>query len=101
MADDPVILINVLKVEPARQERLIALLKQNTETVIRKFPGWKATRLIAAANGTSVSIYSEWESAAAVDAMRADPRMQAYFPEIAALASLESMTGSIVFSAAS
>ncbi len=100
MADEPVILINVLKVEPAKQGRLIALLKQNTETVIRTLPGWKATRLIAAANGTSVSIYSEWESAAGVDAMRADPRMQAYFPEITALASLESMTGSIVFSAA-
>ncbi len=99
MSDEPVILINLLKVEPGKQEALIALLKQNTGTVIRTLDGWKATRLIAAKNGVSVVIYSEWESPAAVEAMRNDPRMQAYFPKISALASLESMVGSAVLSA--
>lgn len=98
MSDQSVILINLLKVEPGRQQALIALLKHNTETVIRTLAGWKTTRLIAAEDGASVVIYSEWENPAAVAAMRADPRMKAYFPRIIELASLDSMLGSQVLS---
>jgi len=100
MSDEPVILINLLKVKPGEQDALIALLKQNIETVIRTLNGWKATRLIAAKDGTGVVIHSEWETAAAVEAMRNDPRMMAYFPKIGALASLESIMGSAVLSEA-
>jgi quinol monooxygenase YgiN len=98
MSDEPVILINLLKVEPGKQDALLALLQQNTETVIRTLRGWKTTRLIAAKDGAGVVIYSEWESPADVVAMRGDPRMQAYFPKISALASLDSIVGSTVFS---
>ena len=100
MSDESVILINLLRVEPGKQEALIALLKQNTDTVIRTLPGWRTTRLIAAKDGAGVVIYSEWETAAAVQAMRSDPRMQAYFPKIAELASLDSIVGSAVLSEA-
>ena len=98
MSEESVILINLLKVKPGLQDALIALLKQNTDTVIRTLHGWKTTRLIAAKDGAGVVIYSEWESPADVEAMRGDPRMQAYFPQISALASLDSMVGSAVFS---
>ena len=98
MSDQSIILINLLKVKPENQDALIALLKQNTETVIRTLPGWKTTRLIAAGDGAGVVIYSEWETAAAVEAMRSDPRMQAYFPQIGTLASLDSIVGSAVLS---
>jgi quinol monooxygenase YgiN len=97
MSDESVTLINLLKVKPEKQDALIALLKQNTETVIRTLQGWKSTRLIAAKDGAGVVIYSEWESAAAVEAMRSDPRMKAYFPKISELASLESIVGAAVF----
>jgi quinol monooxygenase YgiN len=98
MSEESVILINLLKVKPGKQDALIALLKQNTDTVVRTLHGWKTTRLIAAKDGAGVVIYSEWESPAAVEAMRGDPRMQAYFPKISALASLDSIVGSAVFS---
>ncbi|MFZ0870346.1 MAG: antibiotic biosynthesis monooxygenase family protein [Rhodanobacter sp.] len=98
MSDESVILINLLKVQPGKQEALIALLKQNTDAVIRTLHGWKATRLIAAKDGAGVLIYSEWETPAAVEAMRGDPRMKAYFPKISALASLDSLMGSTVLS---
>ena len=98
MSDQPVTLINLLKVKPENQDALIALLKENTEKVIRTLPGWKTTRLIAAEDGSAVAIYSEWETPAAVDTMRNDPRMRAYFPEIAALASLDSVLGLTVAS---
>ncbi|MDL2401967.1 putative quinol monooxygenase [Rhizobium mayense] len=97
MSDEPVILVNVLKVKPGQQDALIALLKQNTETVVRTLHGWKTTRLIAAKDGAGVVIYSEWATPAAVEAMRSDPRMQAYLPKIMELASLDSMMGSAVF----
>jgi quinol monooxygenase YgiN len=98
MSDESAILINVLKAKPGKQDALIALLKQNTDTVIRTLPGWKTTRLIAAKDGGGVVIYSEWETPAAVEAMRSDPRMKAYFPKITELASLDSVMGSAVLS---
>jgi quinol monooxygenase YgiN len=98
MADTFVIFVNLLKVKSGKQDALIALLKQNIDTVIRTLHGWKATRLIAAKDGAGVVIYSEWESPAAIEAMRSDPRMKAYFPEIAELASLDSIMGSVVLS---
>lgn len=94
MPDEPVILINLLQAKPGKQDELFALLKENTDAVVRTLHGWKTTRLIAAADGSGVAIYSEWETPAAIDAMRLDPRMQAYFPKIAELASLVSMAGS-------
>ena len=48
MSEEAVILINLLKVKPGKQEALIALLKQNIETVIHTLHGWRTTRLIAA-----------------------------------------------------
>src|SRR6202040_2156922 len=72
MSDQSVILINLLKVKPGKQAALIALLKQNTDTVVRTLHGWKKTRLIAANDGAGVVIYSEWETQAAVEAMRND-----------------------------
>ena len=98
MTTAPVTLVNVLKVEPAKQPQLIALLKRNIDTVIRTLGGWRTSRLIAAKDGTSVIIYSEWETPAAVEAMRADARMKAYFPQILELASLESVVGEVVLS---
>jgi quinol monooxygenase YgiN len=96
MSDEPVVLINLLKVDPARQDALIALLQQNTDTVISTLAGWKSTTLIAAADGASVVIHSEWETPATVEAMREDPRMKAYLPQLLALASIESILGAAV-----
>jgi quinol monooxygenase YgiN len=98
MSDESAILINLLKVKPGKQDALIGLLKQNTDTVVRTLHGWKTTRLIAAKDGAGVVIYSEWEPPAAVEAMRSDPRMKAYFPQIIVLANLDSITGSSAFS---
>ena len=95
MTTGTVILLNHLKVDPANQAALIALLKGNIETVVSSLAGWRESKLIAARDGSSVTIYSEWESPAAVDAMRAEPRMQAYFPRISELASFDSVLGEI------
>jgi quinol monooxygenase YgiN len=98
VSDESVILINLLKVKPGKQDGLIALLKQTTDTVVRTLHGWKTTRLIAAKDGAGVVFYSEWETRAAVEAMRSDPRMKAYFPKVIELARLDSIVGPAVLS---
>ena len=95
MTTGTVILLNNLKVDPRNQAALIALLRRNIDTVVSTLAGWRGTTLIAAMDGSSVTIYSEWDSPAAVDAMRADPRMQAYFPHICELASIDSTLGKL------
>jgi quinol monooxygenase YgiN len=98
MPGKSVVLINLLKVEPEKQAALVALLRENIETVVSTLAGWSASHLIAASDGTSVVIYSEWKAPAAVEAMRNDPRMQACFPKILELASFESVMGESVAS---
>ena len=98
MKSEAVILINLLKVKPGQQAALIVLLEQNIKSVVRTLDGWRTSRLIAARDGASVLIYSEWDTSDAVEAMRADPRMKAYFPQILELAHFESVLGEAVFS---
>jgi quinol monooxygenase YgiN len=99
MTTKPVTLINVMKVQAGMQAALIVLLQENVEKVISTLDGWRTTRLIAAQDGASVIIYSEWDTPAAIEAMRGDPRMQAYFPRILELADVESTIGEAVFTA--
>jgi quinol monooxygenase YgiN len=98
MTTEPVTLINLLKVEPGKREVLIELLKRNIDSVISTLDGWRTSRLIATGDGTAVIIHSEWDTPAAIEAMRGDPRMKAYFPQILALASIDSRQGQAVFS---
>jgi len=94
----PVTLVNILTVEPPNQEKLVELLRHNTETIITTLKGWIATNLIASSDGKRVVIHSQWETAADIEAMRSDARMRAYFPKIAELASLDSTLGAVVMS---
>lgn len=93
-------LVNVLTVDPANQPQLLELLRANIDIVVRTLDGWIATNLIASADRTRVVIHSQWRDAAAVEAMRRDPRMAAYFPRIGALAALDSIVGDVAYTAA-
>ncbi|MBO9709281.1 MAG: antibiotic biosynthesis monooxygenase [Caulobacter sp.] len=90
-------LVNVLTCKPADQAALLELLRQNIDTVIATLDGWRSTSLVAAQDGARVVIVSQWRDLAAVAAMQADPRMQAYFPRIAALAAFDSSAGAIAY----
>jgi quinol monooxygenase YgiN len=94
---DVTTLINTLTVEPENQEKLIELLRDNTDNVVSTLDGWISTSLIAAKDQRQVVIYSQWRDLASVDAMRANPDMVAYFPRIAALAAFDSFAGDVVY----
>lgn len=90
-------LVNVLTCRPADQPALLELLRENIDTVIATLDGWRSTSLVAALDGARVIIVSQWRDPAAVAAMQADPRMQAYFPRIAALAAFDSTAGGLAY----
>ena len=90
-------LVNVLTCDPANQAALVDLLRQNIDTVVVTLDGWRSTSLVAAQDGTRVVIISQWRDPAAVGAMQGDARMQAYFPRIAALATLDSVVGAVAY----
>jgi quinol monooxygenase YgiN len=90
-------LINIFTVEPENQQKLIDLLHGNTESVVTRLDGWISTSFIAARDQRHVVIYSQWRDLASVEAMRTNPDMAAYFPRIAALATLDSFAGDVVY----
>ena len=90
-------LINTLTVEPENQQKLIKLLRDNTESVVSRLDGWISTSFIAATDQRQVVIYSQWRDLASVEAMQTNPDMVAYFPRIAALAAFDSLTGDVVY----
>lgn len=92
-------LLTFLTVEPAKQSQVLDMLRDNIQTVIRTLDGWIATDLIAVADGTRIVIHSQWRDAAAVAAMRTDPRMVGYYPKLAALAKIDSIMGDVVHAA--
>jgi quinol monooxygenase YgiN len=90
-------LINVLTSDPENQQKLIELLRSNTESVVTRLDGWISTSFIASRDQRHVLIYSQWRDLASVEAMRTNPDMVAYFPRIAALAALDSFAGDVIY----
>jgi heme-degrading monooxygenase HmoA len=95
---NPTTLINVLTVEPENQQKLLQSLRENTDQVVSTLPGWISTNLVASHDQRRVVIYSLWRDLDSVRAMRAHPQMQAYLPRIAALATLDSISGDVAYS---
>lgn len=90
-------LVNMLTCDPANQAALLDLLRENTDRVITTLDGWHSTSFVAAEDGSRVTIISQWRDVAAVRAMQSDERMKAYFPRIAALAKIDSVTGKVAY----
>jgi quinol monooxygenase YgiN len=91
-----VTLINVFTVEPHNQQRLIDLLTEATEISVRHAPGFISARLHRSLDGTKVTMYAEWSSAAAYQAMRADPAPLPYLQQALAIARFEPGMYSVV-----
>lgn len=89
--DGTATLINIFTVEPENQEKLVALLKDGTETSISKMAGWVSTNFLTGKDGRRVVVYSQWRSAKDVDAMRQDASMGPYLQRVAALAKFEAV----------
>jgi quinol monooxygenase YgiN len=85
-----VTLINVCTVDPQDQQALIDIFKEGTEAWISKVPGYISTSLHKSTDGRRVVIYSQWQIAQSIGAMRDSADMGPYMKRISALATLDS-----------
>ena len=82
-------LINVFTVEPSNQQRLVDLLARATDGFVGRAPGFISSTLHRSLDGTKVTMYAQWESAAAYEAMRRDPGPLPYLQEALTIAKFE------------
>src|SRR5262249_41078969 len=59
--------INIATVEPENQPRLIQLLREATDNMFSKMPGWISTSILKGKDGRRVFIYSQWRSTADIE----------------------------------
>jgi quinol monooxygenase YgiN len=95
---DVTTLVIVLTVEPDNQPKLLESLRENTDKVVNTLSGWTSTSFVVSHDKRRVVIYSQWRDLASMQAMQAHPQMLAYFPHVAALASLDAISGDVAYS---
>ena len=86
VGDDVVTLINVFDVEPSKQQQLVDVLVEGTETVIRGRPGFISVNLLTSNDGTRVVNYAQWRSLEDLKAAQCDPDVRDFVRRAAALA---------------
>ena len=91
-------LVNIFTLNPENQPQVLALLREGTESLFSRMPGWISTNLLQSRDGKQVVIYSQWRDAEAIGAFRRDPRMQAYFQRFGELAKHEAFTCDVSYS---
>jgi quinol monooxygenase YgiN len=83
---DHATLINVFTVQPDRARQLVDLLAEATENVMQHIDGFISANIHLSADGTRVTNYAQWRSAAALEAMRQDATAQQHMAQCAELA---------------
>ena len=84
-------LINVFVVEPDNQDKLIQVLKEGTEALFSKQPGYISASFHKSMDGRRVVNYGQWRSPKDIDAFRSKPEIGEYFKRVRELAQFESM----------
>lgn len=81
--------INVFTVSPDNQQKLIDLLTQATDLSVRHANGFVSAALHRSLDGTKVTMYAQWQSMEAYQAMRGDPVAIPFLTEALAIATFE------------
>lgn len=84
-----VTLINVFTVEPDKQQALVDLLIEATESTMRHQPGFISANIHRSLGGRHVTNYAQWESEAAFRGMLANQEARAHMGGALELARLE------------
>jgi quinol monooxygenase YgiN len=84
-------LINVFTVDPENQQKLVAVLKEGTETLMSKRDGYIAVSIHVSKDGRRVINYSQWRSVKDIEAMRQHPDVGPYMKRVAALGTFEAI----------
>lgn len=81
-------LINIFKVNPSDQQKLVDLLILATQSV-RKVPGFISSSLHRSLDGTKVTMYAQWKSMDDYQKMRDNPVASPYLQQAMEFASFE------------
>ena len=94
---DVTTLVNILNVEPENQQALVAALKESIKTFFSKMPGCISSSILTGSNGRQVISYSQWRSAADIEAFRQNPNFGPSVQRILALSKAETITCDVAF----
>jgi quinol monooxygenase YgiN len=83
-------LINVFTVDPEKQQQLVDLLTQATESSVRHIPGFISASLHRSLDGAKVAMYAQWRSVEDYQAMRKNAAALPYMEQALTLAKFES-----------
>jgi heme-degrading monooxygenase HmoA len=86
MSDSTVTFVNVIDVEPARQQELIELLKEGTENAVSQLPGFVSVTLFASKDKTRVLNVAKWRSPADAQAAQSNPAAAEYASRVGSVA---------------
>jgi len=82
-------LINVFTVEPQNQERLIKILEQATEEVMRHLPGFVSANIHRSLDGARVVNYAQWKTKEAFEHMLQNSVAQKHMNEALSVSNAE------------
>jgi quinol monooxygenase YgiN len=88
--------INVFDVDASSQQRLVEVLAEGTERVMRHRPGFISVNLLTSNDGSRVINYAQWRSLDDIKATLDDPDAQAYARKAAELAQPSAHVYSVV-----
>jgi heme-degrading monooxygenase HmoA len=84
--NDVVTLINVFTVAPEDQQRLVDVLVEATQAVMKNQPGFVSANIHKSLDGTRVANYAQWRSKEAFEAMLRDREAAEHMGEAARIA---------------
>jgi quinol monooxygenase YgiN len=82
----PVTFINIIDVDPSKQQEVIDILNEGIEQVISKRPGFISVAVLASADKSRIVNIARWKSADDAKATQTDPAAAAYAERTAAIA---------------
>ena len=91
-----VTLINVFTVRPENQQRLVDVLIEATEKIMKRLPGFVSANMHKSFDGTRVVNYAQWRSREDFEAMRQNPEARPHMEAAVALAEFDPILCEVV-----
>jgi len=88
-ANNYLTLINVFKVDPANQQKLVNLLTLATDGSVKNITGFISASLHKSMDGTKVTMYAQWRSVEDYQNMRNNPTASPYLEQALQIATFE------------
>jgi quinol monooxygenase YgiN len=88
-ANNYLTLINVFKVDPANQQKLVELLTLATDGSVKNITGFISASLHKSIDGTKVTMYAQWRSVEDYQNMRNNPTASPYLEQALQIATFE------------